>query len=125
MLAAITTMMPAHAEGDLNRLCTIAKNHVGDCACALEYMSRNLTLEQATVMLELWAAQSRDPQAPSPAALHDKQGHAAVDATIAFYKQYTTFQIACPGNNLALDDMGLIPSKDIELTSSVAGSQPK
>jgi hypothetical protein len=120
ILCAIATAS-ARADSELDRLCSIAVDHVRDCACATKFLSSRLTADDARTILTLWAAESQisDPSAAMKLSVKHEDADRAV---WAFVGHWTSFQTACPSQMLDFDGAAGL---DAEASPLTTGSIPQ
>jgi hypothetical protein len=99
---------PTRADSELNRLCEIAADNVGDCACATEFLSTHLSANDGRTMMELWGQGSSDPRRLSGSDIDNKYGAQANRVAWAFVRQMNDFRAACPAATLMFEDADLV-----------------
>ena len=106
-------MLSTHARADteLNRLCEIAADNVGDCACATEFLSTHLSAKDGRTLMELWGQGSSDPRRLSGSDIDKKYGAQASRVAWVFVRQMNAFRAACPAATLMFEDADLVRTR--------------
>jgi hypothetical protein len=120
ILCAIATA-PARADTELDRLCSMAVEHVRDCDCATRFLSSRLTAADARTILTMWAADAQRSD-PSAAKRLSVKYDDADRAASAFVGHWTNFQTACPSQRLDFDGAAGL---NAEVSPSITGSIPQ
>jgi hypothetical protein len=115
--AALAVPAASRADTELDRLCAIAIENVGDCPCATDFLSSHLSPENAKAVMESWGMGSSDPRHLTGAALYRKYGRKADQIVAGFFAQLNDFRAACPAVALRFDDADLVKPHAVPLMS--------
>jgi hypothetical protein len=86
---------PAAAADDLGRLCRVVEKLVRDCGCTIAFLASNLSPQDGSLMLKLWAASLNSPQHRLEALIKEYGTKSFLEASWNFGKHRDAYVSQC------------------------------